>query len=27
VAASFLGAAVVNVLIAFNHRKDWYVAQ
>jgi uncharacterized membrane-anchored protein YitT (DUF2179 family) len=27
VAASFLGAAVVNVLIAFNHRKVWYVAQ
>lgn len=27
VAASFMGAAVVNILIAFNHRKDWYVAQ
>jgi uncharacterized membrane-anchored protein YitT (DUF2179 family) len=26
VAASFLGAVVLNVMIAFNHRRDWYVA-
>ncbi|WP_417669467.1 YitT family protein [Roseibium sp.] len=27
VIASLLGAFVLNTLIAFNHRKDWYVAQ
>lgn len=27
VVASLFGAVVLNVLIAFNHRKDWYVAQ
>ena len=27
VLASLFGAVVLNALIAFNHRKDWYVAQ
>jgi uncharacterized membrane-anchored protein YitT (DUF2179 family) len=26
VIVSFLGAIVLNVMIAFNHRRDWYVA-
>jgi uncharacterized membrane-anchored protein YitT (DUF2179 family) len=26
VIVSFLGAVVLNVMIAFNHRRDWYVA-
>lgn len=27
VAASLFGAVVLNIIIALNHRKDWYIAQ